>query len=399
MSDPSDSPKYTNRLIDETSPYLLQHAHNPVDWYPWGEEALSKAREERRLILLSIGYSSCHWCHVMERESFENEEIARLMNEHFVSIKVDREERPDLDDIYMAATLAMNHGQGGWPMTVFLTPDLEPAFAGTYFPPEDRYGQPGFPTLLQRIAQTWEEDPDGIRTGAARFTAQLRAQRQGNTPLSVGEAELKLALSQFGDDFDSTFGGFGTAPKFPPSTGLSLLMRLHRRFDDGHALEMVCKTLDAMRNGGMHDHIGGGFSRYSTDRQWLVPHFEKMLYDNALLTGAYIEAYQLTGEDKYRDTATETLDYVAREMTLPEGGFYSATDADSEGVEGKFFVWTPQEIEEILGSHDAKLFNAYYDIAEGGNWEGKSIPNTPRPLADLAVQFDQAPETLRRLLD
>ena len=399
MSASSDSPKYTNRLIDETSPYLLQHAHNPVDWYPWGEEALGKAREESRLILLSIGYSSCHWCHVMERESFENEEIARLMNEHFVSIKVDREERPDLDDIYMAATLAMNHGQGGWPMTVFLTPDLEPAFAGTYFPPEDRHGQPGFPTLLRRIAQTWEEDPDGIQSGAARFTAQLRAQRLGSTPLSVGEVELRLALSQYGDDFDATFGGFGKAPKFPPSTGLSLLMRLHRRFDDAHALEMVRKTLDAMRNGGMHDHVGGGFSRYSTDRQWLVPHFEKMLYDNALLAGAYIEAFQVTGDENYRETATETLDYVAREMTAPEGGFYSATDADSEGVEGKFFVWTPDEIEEVLGSDDAKLFNTYYDITEAGNWEGKSIPNTPRPLADVAVQLGEEPASLRRRLD
>ncbi len=399
MSESSDSPEYTNRLIGETSPYLLQHAHNPVDWYPWGEEALGKAREERRLILLSIGYSSCHWCHVMERESFENEEIARLMNEHFVNIKVDREERPDLDDIYMAATLAMNHGHGGWPMTLFLTPDLEPAFAGTYFPPQDRYGQPGFSTLLQRIAHTWKEDPDGIQNGAARLTAQLRAQRQGSTPLSVGEAELKLALSQFGADFDSTFGGFGTAPKFPPSTGLSLLMRLHRRFDDAHALHMVRKTLDAMRSGGMHDHIGGGFSRYSTDRQWLVPHFEKMLYDNALLAGAYIEAFQVTGDENYRDTATETLDYVAREMTAPEGGFYSATDADSEGVEGKFFVWTPDEIEKILGPDDAKLFDTYYDIAEGGNWEGKSIPNTPRPLADVALQFGQDPEALRSRLD
>ena len=271
MSESSDSPKYTNRLIDETSPYLLQHAHNPVDWYPWGEEALGKAREERRLILLSIGYSSCHWCHVMERESFENEEIARFMNEHFVNIKVDREERPDLDDIYMAATLAMNHGHGGWPMTVFLTPDLEPAFADTYFPPEDRYGQPGFPTLLQRIAHTWKEDPDGIQTGAARLTAQLRAQRQGSTPLSVGESELQLALSQFGADFDPTFGGFGTAPKFPPSAGLSLLLRLYRRFDDAHALHMVRKTLDATRSGGMHDHSAAA-SRYSTDRQWLVPH-------------------------------------------------------------------------------------------------------------------------------
>jgi uncharacterized protein YyaL (SSP411 family)/aryl-alcohol dehydrogenase-like predicted oxidoreductase len=399
MTEEITSPEHTNRLISETSPYLLQHAHNPVDWYPWGEEALAKARDESRLILLSIGYSSCHWCHVMERESFENGSIAQLMNEHFINIKVDREERPDLDDIYMAATLAMNNGHGGWPMTVLLTPELAPVFAGTYFPPEDRQGQLGLPSLLTRIAEAWQADPEGLRSGAAKLVAHLRAQRQSTSALSVGEAELKLAVSQCEAEFDETFGGFGSAPKFPAATGLSLLLRLHRRFGEPQILDMVRKTLDAMARGGMYDQIGGGFSRYSTDSQWLVPHFEKMLYDNALLAIAYLEAFQVTEEPFYRRIVTETLDYVLREMTAPEGGFYSATDADSEGVEGKFFVWTPEEVAAVLGPDDARLFNAFYDITDAGNWEGKSIPNTPRPVADVALQFQQDPETLQRRLD
>jgi uncharacterized protein YyaL (SSP411 family)/aryl-alcohol dehydrogenase-like predicted oxidoreductase len=399
MTDSTTSPEHTNRLIDETSPYLLQHAHNPVDWYPWGEEALAKARDERRLIMLSIGYSSCHWCHVMERESFEDEAIAQLMNEHFINIKVDREERPDLDDIYMAATLAMNQGHGGWPMTVFLTPDLAPVFAGTYFPPDDRHGQPGFPSLLQRIAHAWQEDPASLQNGAAKLVGHLKAQRQATGTLSVGETELKLALSQYEAEFDETFGGFGPAPKFPAATGLSLLLRLHRRFDASQALQMVRKTLDAMARGGIYDQVGGGFSRYSTDAQWLVPHFEKMLYDNALLSTAYLEAYQVTEEPFYRRIVTETLDYVLREMTAPEGGFYSATDADSEGVEGKFFVWAPEEIEAVLGADDARLFSAFYDISDTGNWEGKSIPHTPRPVEDVALQFRLDPDVLQRRLD
>ncbi|MCH7715998.1 MAG: DUF255 domain-containing protein [Gemmatimonadetes bacterium] len=399
MTEATTEHRHTNRLIDETSPYLLQHAHNPVDWYPWGERALAAAKQQDRLILLSIGYSACHWCHVMERESFENDAIAAVMNEHYISIKVDREERPDLDDIYMAATLAMNQGQGGWPMTVFLTPDLEPVFAGTYFPPVDHPARPGFPTLLKDIAKAWREDRAKLREQAARFAVQLRQRRVAGSALAIGETELRLALAQYSDDFDSTFGGFGAAPKFPPATGLALLLRLHRRFEDAHALEMARKTLDAMAQGGMYDQVGGGFSRYSTDRQWLVPHFEKMLYDNALLAHVYLEAFQVTGDDSYRRIATETLDYVLREMTSSEGGFYSATDADSEGVEGKFFVWTPQEVEAVLGADDAKLFNAYYDITESGNWEGRSIPNTPRPLADVAVQFKEDPEALRRRLE
>ena len=399
MSKDAPGHAHTNRLIHETSPYLLQHAHNPVDWFPWGEEALAKAREHDRLILLSIGYSACHWCHVMERESFEDESTAALMNRHYINIKVDREERPDLDDIYMAATLAMNQGQGGWPMTVFLTPDLEPVFAGTYFPPRSHQGRPDFPSLLTDIANAWGVDRDKLEKRASQFSVQLRQQRELSSPLAVGERELKRSLERHGEDFDGTFGGFGSAPKFPPATGLSLLLRLHRRFEDSHALAMTRKTLDAMARGGMYDQVGGGFSRYSTDRQWLVPHFEKMLYDNALLAHVYLEAFQVTDDELYHRIATEILEYVLREMTSSEGGFYSATDADSEGVEGKFFVWTPDEIVAVLGAEDAKVFNAYYDITEVGNWEGNSIPNTPRTVADVAKQFATDPRALQQRLD
>jgi len=366
MSEPQTHRK-PNRLIHETSPYLLQHAYNPVDWYPWGEEALNCSKAENKPILLSIGYSACHWCHVMEHESFENEEIARLMNEHFVCVKVDREERPDLDEIYMQATLTMNQGHGGWPMTVFLTPDQHPIFAGTYFPPTDRWGRPGFTTVLQKIAEGWGKDRDDIIKSASRFTTRLQQSIRVASPMTVGQAEIDAAVAQFTEDFDPKYGGFGDAPKFPPATGLSFLLRQFHGTKDEHTLHMVRKTLDAMAGGGMYDQIGGGFSRYSTDDHWLVPHFEKMLYDNALLTRTYVEAYQITGEANYKRVATEVLDYILREMTSPEGGFYSATDADSEGVEGKFFVWTPEEVREVVPSEkDATYFCAYYDISAGG---------------------------------
>jgi uncharacterized protein YyaL (SSP411 family)/aryl-alcohol dehydrogenase-like predicted oxidoreductase len=395
----SDSHRYTNKLIEETSPYLLQHAHNPVDWYPWGEEALGRAKAEDRLILLSIGYSACHWCHVMERESFEDASIADLMNDNFVNIKVDREERPDLDEIYMAATVTMNRGHGGWPMTVFLTPDLEPVFAGTYFPPSDRHGHPGFPSVLNQITRAWREDRDTLRTRAGQFAEHLRNSKTLGPPLAVGEAELKLALESYADDFDARHGGFGSAPKFPPAVGLSLLLRLDRRFGDPRATAMVRKTLEAMAAGGMYDHVGGGFARYSTDARWLVPHFEKMLYDNALLVKAYLEGYQVTGEPSFERVARETLDYVLREMTAAEGGFFSSTDADSEGVEGKFFVWTPEQVAQVLDEEEARHFDAYYDITLAGNWEGKNIPNTPRSLTEVAGQLGVTPEELQRSLD
>ncbi len=389
-----------NRLIHETSPYLLQHAHNPVDWHPWGPEALTKARQSNKPILLSIGYSACHWCHVMERESFESDQIAALMNEHFVCIKVDREERPDLDEIYMQATLALNHGQGGWPMTVFLTPEQEPIFAGTYFPPTDRWGRPGFASILTKVAEFWRKDPDGLRRQANELTRQLKESVRIASPVSVGEAEMEQAAGQYADDFDPHYGGFGQAPKFPPATGLSFLLRRHHRTGDAQMLTMVTKTLDAMAAGGMYDHIGGGFARYSTDERWLVPHFEKMLYDNALLARTYVEAYQVAGHADYRRVAAETLDYILREMTSPEGGFYSATDADSEGVEGKFFVWTPEEIRAAApNEEDARRFCTYYDITPGGNWEHKNIPNTPEPLETIAAHLKISPDELRATIE
>ncbi|MEC4889586.1 MAG: aldo/keto reductase [Nitrospira sp.] len=379
------SNRQPNRLAQETSPYLLQHAYNPVDWYPWGEEALKAAKATHKPILLSIGYSSCHWCHVMERESFENETIAALMNASFICIKVDREERPDLDEIYMAATVAMNHGQGGWPMTVFLTPDQEPFFAGTYFPPEDRWGRPGFPTLLKKIADYWTQDAAGVRSQARTMTERLKGEGRIPSPISVSESALEDAVTQFKEDFDQTFGGFGGAPKFPPAAGLSLLLRCHRRTGDAQTLAMVTKTLDMMAAGGIYDHLGGGFARYSTDARWLVPHFEKMLYDNALLARVYVEAYQVTKHATYRQVACDILDYVLREMTGPSGGFYSATDADSEGVEGKFFVWTPAEVLAAVGNEeDARRWCALYDITEAGNWEHRSIPHRLRPLSEVA---------------
>ncbi len=392
----------TNRLIRETSPYLLQHAYNPVDWYPWGPEALAQAAKLKRPILLSIGYSSCHWCHVMERESFENEAIASLMNQHFICVKVDREERPDLDEIYMQATLALNRNQGGWPMTVFLTPDQKPFFAGTYFPPTDRYGRPGFPTLLKKLAEYWEKDHAGVVAQAVNLTARLQEGAHAPSPTTVGEAELDLAVTQFAEDFDARQGGFGGAPKFPPATGLSLLLHCYHRTKDPHTLTMVRKTLDAMAAGGIYDHIGGGFARYSTDERWLVPHFEKMLYDNSLLARVYVEAYQVTGDENYRRVACETLDYILKEMTSPEGGFYSATDADSEGVEGKFFVWTPDDVRAAVDSdEEARRFCAYYDVTAAGNWEHTNVLHTAKSIEavakDLGITPGELADTIARL--
>ena len=391
-----------NRLIHETSPYLLQHAANPVDWYPWGPEALQAAKTQNRPILLSIGYSACHWCHVMERESFENEAIASLMNRDFICIKVDREERPDLDEIYMQATVTLNHGQGGWPMTVFLTPDQEPFFAGTYFPPDDRWGRPGFPSLLKKISEAWETDSAGLTGQARQLTERLKHELTAVPPVSVSASVLDEAVIQFRENFDERHGGFGSAPKFPPSAGLSLLLRCYRRTGERRTLQMVTRTLDAMAAGGIYDHIGGGFARYSTDERWLVPHFEKMLYDNALLAMTYLEAYQVTKQTSYRQITIEVLDYILREMTDPAGGFYSATDADSEGVEGKFFVWTPAEVQAVLqNTEDTRRFCACYDITDQGNWEHRSIPNRLRPIEavvkELNLTVDELDETVQRV--
>jgi len=390
----------SNRLIHETSPYLLQHAHNPVDWFPWGPEALELARKQNRPILLSIGYSACHWCHVMERESFENESIAALMNRYFVCVKVDREERPDLDEIYMQATVRLNRGQGGWPMTVFLTPEQQPFFAGTYFPPDDRWGRPGFSALLKKIAEVWEQDQGNLRKQAQELTNRLKQEGQAAFPMTVSETALTDAVREFSDEFDPRYGGFGSAPKFPPAAGLSLLLRCYRRSGDPKTLQMVTKTLDAMAAGGIYDHIGGGFARYSTDERWLVPHFEKMLYDNALLTRSYLEAFQVTGRSTYRAIVEEVLDYVLREMTDKAGGFYSSTDADSEGVEGKFFVWTPAQVRSVLhDDEDARRFCASYDITEQGNWERQSIPNRLRPLDEVARELGVSVDALQDTVD
>ncbi|HEY5648195.1 MAG TPA: thioredoxin domain-containing protein, partial [Nitrospiria bacterium] len=391
-------PKHTNRLIDETSPYLLQHAHNPVDWYPWGEEALKKAKAEDKPILLSIGYSACHWCHVMERESFESEETARAMNDFFVCVKVDREERPDLDEIYMAATVAITNGHGGWPMTVFLTPDQEPFFAGTYFPPVDAYGRPGFMTVLLNVQELWKTKRDELVKQGNDLAAHLRGQTRTIQSRSFGDQLMDEAADRLAKEFDLSYGGFGPAPKFPPSTALSFLLRVYRRTGDEGWLKIVRGTLDGMARGGMYDHVGGGFARYSTDEKWLVPHFEKMLYDNALLSKIYLEAFQAGGDPAYRRVASETLDYILREMTSPEGGFYSSTDADSEGEEGKFFVWTPPEVEAVLGEENAKTFCAYYDISPHGNWEGKSIPNTPKTPEEVSRQLGIGVEALEASL-
>jgi uncharacterized protein YyaL (SSP411 family) len=362
-----------NRLANETSPYLLQHKDNPVDWYPWGEEALTKAQKEDKPILLSIGYSACHWCHVMERESFENHDIAALMNQHFVNIKVDREERPDLDGIYMQAVQAMT-GRGGWPMTVFLMPDGTPFYGGTYFPPEDRHGLPGFPKLLSAVADAYRDDRENLARQGRNLLDRITAAEAiaGDPTQILGDDILHAAVAQLRSRFDYQHGGFGQAPKFPNPMDLDLLLRYHHRFGDQGALDMTLTTLRAMANGGIYDQVGGGFHRYSTDAIWLVPHFEKMLYDNAQLALVYLDAYLVTKDDFFERICRETLDYVLREMTHENGAFFSTQDADSEGEEGKFFVWTPAEIDAVLGD-DSGSIRSYYGVSEGGNFEGKNI--------------------------
>ncbi len=385
----------SNRLAQETSPYLLQHKDNPVDWYPWGEEALEKAREEDRPILLSVGYSACHWCHVMERESFEDEETARVMNEHFVNIKVDREERPDIDSIYMSAVQALTRS-GGWPMTVFMTPDGAPFYGGTYFPPTPRGGMPSFQQLLLTLADAYENRREEVLQSAESVRDYLQASTGAAMPKAETEGTnlLDRAASTLLSQHDARFGGFGGAPKFPQPMNLEVLLRHYRRTGDRGALAAVETTLRRMADGGIYDHLGGGFARYSVDAYWLVPHFEKMLYDNALLARIYLEAHQATGDPFYRRVAEETLDYVLRDMTSPEGGFYSAEDADSEGEEGKFYVWTPTEIEGVLDPDDARLALRFWDVTEGGNFEGKNILNVPRPIEVVAEEFGISPEEL-----
>jgi uncharacterized protein YyaL (SSP411 family) len=392
-------PPFTNRLIHETSPYLRQHAHNPVDWYPWGPDALKRARDLDRPIFLSIGYSACHWCHVMEHESFEDPQIGDILNAHFVSIKVDREERPDLDHIYMTAVQLLTQ-QGGWPMSVFLTPELKPFFGGTYFPPDQRYGRPSFRQVLGAVLDAWQNRREAVNDTAANLTAGIHAATAVESgPGALDDGLLRVAAAQLQRRFDPRWGGFGRAPKFPHPMDLRLLLRCWKRFGDDNALHMATRTLDGMALGGIYDHLGGGYHRYSTDERWLVPHFEKMLYDNALLPPAYLEAYQATGKPLYREVVEETLAYVLREMTSPEGAFYSTQDADSEGEEGKFFVWSAAEIRAILGDEEARVFSAVYDVSDEGNWEGHNILNRARGY-DVEAKMLGLPEAeLRQRLD
>ncbi|KGX88750.1 hypothetical protein N781_09535 [Pontibacillus halophilus JSM 076056 = DSM 19796] len=364
-----------NRLINEKSPYLQQHAHNPVDWYPWGEEAFQKAREENKPIFLSIGYSTCHWCHVMERETFEDEGIATLLNEWFVSIKVDREERPDIDSIYMTVCHMMN-GMGGWPLNLFLTPNRVPFYSGTYFPKESRHNLPGFRDVILQLSQQFHANPEKIERVESNVQTAVSQAFSVQQTGDIEEGIYHHSYHNLMKMFDGQHGGFGAAPKFPSPHNLLFLFRYHAEEPSSHARVMATRTLDAMADGGLYDHIGYGFSRYSVDEKFLVPHFEKMLYDNAMLAMAYTEGFQVTGKHRYKRVAEEILTYVVRDMRHPEGGFYSAEDADSEGVEGKFYVWTPAEVMHVVGEELGELFCQAYNITKEGNFEGKSIPNT-----------------------
>jgi len=386
-----------NSLIHETSPYLLQHAKNPVQWYTWTEFALKKATKEHKPIFLSIGYSSCHWCHVMAHESFENSEIAKIMNENFINIKVDREERPDIDDIYQKVCQIAT-GQGGWPLSVFLTPAQKPFYVGTYFPILDSYGRPGFESLLRQLAQSWKEKPQDIIKTAEIFLTNLQKTESVNTLDSLDKSildEAAINLMQLGDPIH---GGFGSAPKFPNSANLSFMLRYSKLSGISKFQEFALKTLRNMAQGGIFDQLRGGFHRYSTDSRWLVPHFEKMLYDNALIPIVYAEAYQITKDPFYLEVVTKTLNYVLEEMTSTEGGFYSAQDADSEGEEGKYYVWNKSEIQEILGN-DADVFCLFYDVTDGGNFEGKTILCNNISLSSVAFKFGKTEDQVKHILN
>lgn len=395
----SGTHEHVNRLINETSPYLLQHAHNPVDWYPWSKEAFEIAKKQDKPIFLSIGYSTCHWCHVMERESFANEHIAKIMNEHFVSIKVDREQRPDVDDVYMNAVQMMTGG-GGWPLSAFLTPDGKSFYGGTYFPPNDMFGQPGFERVLLAVADAWENKRAELLESAGKISATLKNLNGQASQETFSPDILKEAYFYFESIFDSNYGGFGGAPKFPQPSNLSLLLGYWHRTRDDKAIVMVEATLGAMAKGGIYDHLGGGFHRYSTDARWLVPHFEKMLYDQALLSKSYIQAYQAIGKEHYARIAREIFDYVLRDMTDPTGGFYSAEDADSEGKEGLFYIWEMNEIKDVLGTEKAEIFNEYYGVTNNGNFEyGKSILNITKSVEELAKKLKQDRKAIEETLE
>lgn len=394
---------HTNQLIHETSPYLLQHAHNPVNWYPWGEEALARAKAEDKPILVSIGYAACHWCHVMERESFEDEQTAAIMNEYFINIKIDREERPDLDHIYMDAVQAMT-GSGGWPLNVFLTPDTRPFYGGTYFPPQRAYNRASWKEVLEGVHGAYRDKKQEILQQAENLTSHL----MGSNAFGIrkpGEADLLFSpelLTTIANNLlataDTEWGGFGKAPKFPQTFSIQYLLRHYHFTGEERALKQALLSLDKMIEGGIYDQLGGGFARYSTDNEWLAPHFEKMLYDNALLINVLAEAWQLTRRPQYASTIEHTLSYIEREMLQEEGGFYSALDADSEGVEGKFYTWSLQEVRDVLGEEDARLFAACYDISEKGNWEHTNILRITRPVAEIAAETGITPEQLENRL-
>jgi uncharacterized protein YyaL (SSP411 family) len=391
---------HTNRLANEVSPYLLQHAHNPVDWFPWSDEAFAKARTEDKPIFLSIGYSACHWCHVMERESFESDEIAAILNREFVAIKVDREERPDVDSIYMQAVQMMT-GHGGWPMSVFLTPGGAPYYAGTYFPPDDRHGMPGFRRVLLHVADAYRTRREDVDAASKEVTTAIaRSVTLQPSSNALDRHALDRAAAGIAKNYDPEHGGFGSAPKFPPSMSLDFLMQVAWRRDDRELREIIVNTLTKMARGGMYDQVGGGFHRYSVDARWLVPHFEKMLYDNALLARLYTRAWQWTKDPFFASIANEILGFVQRELTSPDGGFWSTLDADSEGHEGKFYVWSRAEVMEILGEEEGRIFCALYDVTERGNWEGTNILNVPRePVSvagDLGITLDRLADVSAR---
>ncbi|MBI3933644.1 MAG: thioredoxin domain-containing protein, partial [Acidobacteria bacterium] len=408
------STPFTNELIHETSPYLLQHAHNPVNWYPWGPEALRLARQQNKPIFLSIGYAACHWCHVMEHESFEDEAVAEVLNEHFISVKVDREERPDLDEIYMNATILFTRGQGGWPMSVWLTPEGKPFYAGTYFPPQNLYGRPGFRTVLLRLAEIWREKSAAVMDDASKVTEILSQIHGEKTPgASSGAVLAREAVAsvaqQIAGAFDPRQGGLASGSnKFPPSMAMELLLRENRAEPSPALLGVVELTLEKMARGGIYDHLGGGIHRYSTDSKWLVPHFEKMLYDQALVSSIYLDAFLLTGRKEFAETARGIFDYVLRNLRSPEGGLYSTEDADSEGKEGLFYIWTWEQVLDALGDDDGALFASFYDVTATGNWDhpgdahvpegAKNILRVLRPVEEAARIYSMPPAELERRL-
>lgn len=391
--------KFTNNLIKETSPYLLQHAHNPVNWFPWGEEAFDLARKENKPVFLSVGYSSCHWCHVMEHESFENEEIAMIMNSNFVNIKVDREERPDIDQVYMHY-VQLTTGSGGWPMSVFLTPDQKPFYGGTYFPPQDGYGRPGFKRVLQIMADYFHKEKDKLSDNLAEFDRVFLKDSvdhfdQAKKP---DVNDWNIALQTLATFYESKYGGIGGAPKFPAVTVFNLFLRHYKVSQDENYLQMTRHTLTNMANGGIYDQLAGGFARYSVDEKWLVPHFEKMLYDNGQLVSLYLDTYIITRDHFYLDIAEETLDFITRDMTSPEGGFYSSLDADSAGEEGRYYVWSLKEIYELLGKEKGEIFCSYYGVSIQGNFEGQNILHVMTDMETLATRFKLPPDEIKKTI-